>query len=114
MHLYLIRHGQSYINLKEWQEGNVDAGLTELGQRQANALAAWRLAVFSILRKSRSSDLQPTRAARREQYRMGSIRSGVTPSRQNSGVTHWASAKISTGRHADVKCCRVLCIRGET
>jgi probable phosphoglycerate mutase len=41
MHLYLIRHGQSFVNLKEWAEGNVDAGLTELGQRQAAALAAW-------------------------------------------------------------------------
>lgn len=41
MHLYLIRHGQSHVNLKEWTEGNVDAGLTDLGQRQAQALAAW-------------------------------------------------------------------------
>lgn len=41
MHLYLIRHGQSYINLEEWAEGNVDAGLTALGQQQAAALGAW-------------------------------------------------------------------------
>jgi probable phosphoglycerate mutase len=41
MHLYFIRHGQSYVNLKDWQQGNVDMGLTELGQRQAAALAAW-------------------------------------------------------------------------
>lgn len=41
MHLYMIRHGQSYVNLRDWSEGNVDAGLTELGRRQAAALAAW-------------------------------------------------------------------------
>lgn len=41
MHLYLIRHGQSYVNLKDWQGGNTDEGLTELGQRQVAALAAW-------------------------------------------------------------------------
>ena len=41
MNLYLIRHGQSYVNLKDWAGGNMDEGLTELGQRQAAALAAW-------------------------------------------------------------------------
>jgi len=41
MNLYMIRHGQSYVNLKEWDKGNVDEGLTELGQLQAAALAAW-------------------------------------------------------------------------
>jgi 2,3-bisphosphoglycerate-dependent phosphoglycerate mutase len=41
MKLYMIRHGQSYVNLKEWDKGNLDEGLTELGQRQAAALAAW-------------------------------------------------------------------------
>jgi len=41
MHLILIRHGQSFVNLSEWEGGNVDAGLTETGQRQATALAAW-------------------------------------------------------------------------
>ena len=41
MHLYMIRHGQSYVNLRDWDGGNVDAGLTELGQRQAAALAKW-------------------------------------------------------------------------
>ncbi len=41
MHLYLIRHGQSYVNLSDWHEGNRDVGLTELGQSQAAALAAW-------------------------------------------------------------------------
>ena len=41
MHLYLIRHGQSFVNLADWAEGNVDAGLTELGKRQAEALGRW-------------------------------------------------------------------------
>jgi probable phosphoglycerate mutase len=41
MHLYLIRHGQSHVNLAEWDSGNTDEGLTDLGQRQAAALGAW-------------------------------------------------------------------------
>jgi probable phosphoglycerate mutase len=41
MHLYFVRHGQSFVNLKDWTDGNLDAGLTELGQRQAAAVAAW-------------------------------------------------------------------------
>jgi probable phosphoglycerate mutase len=41
MQLYFIRHGQSFVNLKDWTGGNVDAGLTELGQAQAQALARW-------------------------------------------------------------------------
>lgn len=44
MHLYLIRHGESYVNLENWQPevgGHYDASLTDLGQRQAGALAAW-------------------------------------------------------------------------
>lgn len=44
MRLYLIRHGQSYVNLEEWKaprREELDAGLTPLGQRQAQALADW-------------------------------------------------------------------------
>lgn len=41
MHLFLIRHGQSHVNLAEWDSGNTDEGLTDLGQRQARALAHW-------------------------------------------------------------------------
>lgn len=41
MHLLLVRHGQSYVNLADWTEGYVDAGLTPLGQQQAASLAAW-------------------------------------------------------------------------
>ena len=32
MHLYLIRHGQSYVNLPDWTGVNADEPLTELGQ----------------------------------------------------------------------------------
>jgi 2,3-bisphosphoglycerate-dependent phosphoglycerate mutase len=44
MHLYVIRHGESHINLNEWMpaEGqSMDASLTDLGKTQAEALAAW-------------------------------------------------------------------------
>ncbi|MFC1959539.1 histidine phosphatase family protein [Chloroflexota bacterium] len=41
MHLTLIRHGQSYVNLPDWEDGFIDAGLTDLGQQQAQRLAAW-------------------------------------------------------------------------
>ena len=41
MHLHIIRHGQSHINLAEWDSGNTDEGLTELGCRQAAALGKW-------------------------------------------------------------------------
>lgn len=41
MHLYLIRHGQSFVNLEDWTGGNQDTGLTPLGTMQAEALAGW-------------------------------------------------------------------------
>lgn len=41
MHLYFIRHGESFVNLKDWDKGNTDEGLTPLGWRQAEALAKW-------------------------------------------------------------------------
>ena len=41
MHLYFVRHGESFVNLKDWDKGNTDEGLTPLGQRQAAALAKW-------------------------------------------------------------------------
>lgn len=39
MHLYVVRHGQSLINLTDWPHGNRDEGLTDLGRRQAHAVA---------------------------------------------------------------------------
>lgn len=41
MHLLLVRHGQSYVNLEDWDGGYIDAGLTPLGQRQAESLSHW-------------------------------------------------------------------------
>lgn len=44
MHLYLIRHGQSFVNLADWDwsgGATLDQPLTELGERQAEALSAW-------------------------------------------------------------------------
>lgn len=49
MHLYMVRHGQSHVNLKEWAGGNTDEGLTELGQRQAAALGKWLPAVVPTI-----------------------------------------------------------------
>ena len=49
MQFYLIRHGQSYVNLQEWTEGNKDTGLTDLGQQQAAALAAWMPTVIPAI-----------------------------------------------------------------
>lgn len=44
MQLYLIRHGQSFINLADWDwngGATLDQPLTELGMAQAEALAGW-------------------------------------------------------------------------
>lgn len=41
MHLLLIRHGQSFVNLDDWDQGYIDVGLTPLGQQQAASLARW-------------------------------------------------------------------------
>lgn len=41
MHLLLVRHGESYVNLREWNGGMVDASLTPLGERQAKRAAHW-------------------------------------------------------------------------
>lgn len=42
MKLYVIRHGESYINLGNWDTlEDLDTGLTPLGIRQAEALRDW-------------------------------------------------------------------------
>jgi probable phosphoglycerate mutase len=42
MDLYLVRHGESFVNLgKTLPKDALDAGLTELGKKQAQALADW-------------------------------------------------------------------------
>jgi probable phosphoglycerate mutase len=41
VHLYLVRQGQGFLNFPDWAKGNTDEPLTELGQKQAAALAAF-------------------------------------------------------------------------
>ena len=41
MHLYLVRHGQSYINLSDWAGDDWDTPLTPLGEQQAAAVGTW-------------------------------------------------------------------------
>ena len=63
MHLYLVRHGQSYINLPDFADNNKDTALTPLGQHQVHNLAPWlkehigELDAFycSTLRRTRES-----------------------------------------------------------
>lgn len=61
MDLYFIRHGQSYVNLKEWDQGNTDMGLTVLGQRQAAALADWLPAQLPTVHALYASTMQRAR-----------------------------------------------------
>ncbi len=41
MHLFFVRHGESYVNLPDWDGGFVDAGLTDLGKQQSERVARW-------------------------------------------------------------------------
>lgn len=41
MHLYLVRHGQSYVNLPDWTGEDLDMPLTPIGEQQAEAVAQW-------------------------------------------------------------------------
>lgn len=41
MHLLLARHGQSFVNLDDWEDGYIDTGLTALGKQQAQRLGEW-------------------------------------------------------------------------
>lgn len=44
MHLYLIRHGESHINIpseKSRSRNELDAGLTDKGQKQARTVSIW-------------------------------------------------------------------------
>lgn len=41
MNLVMVRHGQSFVNLKDWNGGNADTALTPKGERQAEAVARW-------------------------------------------------------------------------
>lgn len=71
MNLFMIRHGQSYINLPDWLDGNQDTGLTELGQKQASALARWlpkEVPVMDALYVSTMRRAQETAAALASAY----------------------------------------------
>ena len=61
MHLYLVRHGQSYINLPAYQPKNEDTALTDLGQRQAACLAPWIRQEITALDAMYVSTLRRTR-----------------------------------------------------
>jgi probable phosphoglycerate mutase len=64
--LYLIRHGQSYVNLKDWPNGNTDEGLTELGKDQARRLGEWlpsHIASIDVLYASTMKRARETAAA---------------------------------------------------
>jgi probable phosphoglycerate mutase len=41
LHLLLVRHGESFVNLEDWTEGFIDAGLTPLGKLQAEHVGRW-------------------------------------------------------------------------
>lgn len=61
MQLYMVRHGQSYVNLDDWANGNTDEGLTDLGQRQAIALAGWLPLVVNNVDALYASTMQRAR-----------------------------------------------------
>jgi probable phosphoglycerate mutase len=64
MHLYLIRHGQSFVNLSDWDWNSgvtVDQPLTELGERQAALLAAWLPSRLSTIAALYASTMQRAR-----------------------------------------------------
>lgn len=41
MHLYVVRHGETWANAEQRYLGSLDPGLTELGRRQAVALGEY-------------------------------------------------------------------------
>lgn len=106
MHLYLIRHGQSHMNVKEWVavHGYNNAGLTERGQRQAAALGRWLptfLPHIDVLYASTMLRVRETVAHVAEAYgcditfddrlrEIGSSRSDHTPWEDDQLPTKWA------------------------
>lgn len=50
MDLFLIRHGQSEADLLDVHEGRADFPLTELGRRQAQAMAEWMAREYALER----------------------------------------------------------------
>lgn len=73
MHLYLIRHGQSHVNLPDWTGGNTDTALTDLGRQQAEALAAHfprNIPAIDALYASDMARAKETAAALAASYRL--------------------------------------------
>ncbi len=64
MHLYLIRHGQSYINLPDWDGDEWDQPLTPLGERQAEAVSKWVAANVAVRHLYASTLLRTQQTAR--------------------------------------------------
>jgi broad specificity phosphatase PhoE len=64
MHLYLIRHGESHINIPA-KDGrsrdDLDLGLTEKGHRQAQAVAGWMKQQIPEINALYASTMQRTR-----------------------------------------------------
>lgn len=48
MHIYLVRHGQSHVNLTDLTEAHSDAPLTDIGLRQALAVADYLADQFAV------------------------------------------------------------------
>lgn len=74
MDLIVIRHGQSEADLLGVHEGRADFSLTELGRRQAEAMAQWVSAAFSI-QKIYASPLK--RASQTAEYLADATHVGV-------------------------------------
>lgn len=61
MYLYLIRHGESYVNLPDYTDPDRDKGLTEQGHLQAAKLALWLQRVVPHVAGIYSSSLERAR-----------------------------------------------------
>jgi broad specificity phosphatase PhoE len=62
MHLYTIRHGQSFVNLPDWDGLDSDMPLTALGEKQAEAAALWLASHVPNVDAIYSSTLRRTRS----------------------------------------------------
>jgi 2,3-bisphosphoglycerate-dependent phosphoglycerate mutase len=48
MHIYLVRHGQSHVNLTDLTQAHLDSPLTDIGLRQALAVADYLADQFEV------------------------------------------------------------------